>query len=110
MTTFNNREKDFEAKFKHDEELKFKAEMRRNRLLGLWAGQLFGMDDDAAEAYAREVIEADFEEPGDEDVFRKVMGDLQAKNVDVSEHQLRKKMEELLSVAQQQVMQELPKS
>jgi hypothetical protein len=108
MTTFSDREKEFEAKFKHDEELKFKVIVRRNKLLGLWAGELFGMDADAANAYALEVIEADFEEPGDEDVFRKVMADLEAKQVDISEHQLRKKMQELMAVAQQQIMQETP--
>ncbi|MCP4327268.1 MAG: DUF1476 domain-containing protein [Alphaproteobacteria bacterium] len=108
MTTFNDREKDFEAKFKHDEELKFKVTMRRNKLLGLWIGELFGMDDASAEAYAREVIEADFEEPGEEDVVRKVMADIEAKGADVSDYQLRKKMEELMAEARQQIMQELP--
>ena len=79
MTTFDNREKDFEAKFKHDAELKFKATARRNKLLGLWAAEQLGMDGDDADAYARQVIESDFEEPGEEDVFRKVFGDLEAK-------------------------------
>ena len=108
MTTFNDREKDFEAKFKHDEELKFKAEMRRNKLLGLWAGELMGMDADASAAYAREVIEADFEEPGDDDVVRKVLGDFESKNVDMNEHRLRKRMDELMAEAREQIMSEVP--
>ncbi len=109
MTTFNDREKDFEAKFKHDEELKFKVTVRRNKLLGLWVGEKLGLDEGAAEAYAREVIEADFEEPGEEDVVRKIMADIEAKGADVSDYQLRKKMDELMAVARQQLMQELPK-
>jgi len=108
MSTFEKREKDFEAKFKHDEELKFKAEMRRNKLLGLWAAELMGIVGEDADAYAREVIEADFEEVGDEDVFRKVFGDLRGKEVDVSEHQVRKRMGDLLDEARQQIMNELP--
>ena len=107
MTSFSDREKEFEARFKHDEELKFKAEMRRNKLLGLWAAELMGITGDAADAYAREVIEADFEEVGDEDVFRKVHGDLSAKGLDVSEHQVRKHMEDLMGEARQQIMTEV---
>ncbi len=106
MTTFDKREKAFESKFQHDEGLRFKAEVRRNKLLGLWAAELLGITGDAADAYAAEVVEADFEEPGPEDVIRKVMGDFEAKGVDISDHLLRKKLDDLDSVARQQIMQE----
>jgi len=76
MTTFDDRENAFEAKFAHDAEMQFKAEARRNRLLGLWAAGLMGKSGDAAAEYAREVIKADFQEAGDEDVVRKVKADL----------------------------------
>ncbi len=109
MTTFNDREKEFEEKFKHDEEFRFKTTMRRNKLLGLWVAEQLGITGEGADAYAREVIESDFQEPGDEDVFRKVWGDLQAKNVDISKHLLRKQMDELMAVAQSQMMEKLPK-
>ena len=107
MSTFSDREKGFENKFKHDKELKFKAEARRNKLLGKWAAELMGLSGEAAEAYAKEVVASDFEEPGDEDVFRKVFGDLQAKGVDKSEHQVRRQMQDLLVTAQEQIMQEV---
>ena len=89
MTTFEDREKGFERKFAHDEELKFKATARRNRLLGLWAAEQMGLAGDAAQAYAREVIKADLAEPGDEDVFRKLRADFDAKGVIQSDHQIR---------------------
>ena len=76
MTTFNDRENAFENKFAHDAEMQFKAEARRNKLLGLWAAELLGKSGEAAAEYAKEVIRSDFEEAGDEDVFRKVAGDL----------------------------------
>ena len=76
MTTFDDRENAFESKFAHDAEMQFKAEARRNKLLGLWAAGLMGKSGDAADAYAKEVIKADFQEAGDDDVFRKVSGDL----------------------------------
>ena len=107
MTTFNDREQSFENKFKHDEELQFKAEARRNKLLGLWAAGLMGMSEAESLAYASEVIQSDFEEPGHEDVFRKVFGDLQAKGIDKSEHQLRKQMDELMTEAKRQIMEEV---
>jgi hypothetical protein len=96
MTTFDKREEGFEKKFALDEEQKFKAEARRNRLLGLWAA-------DAASAYAKDVIAAEFETSGDANVVRKVMGDLAAKNVAVTEAQIRAKMDELLAQAIVQV-------
>lgn len=104
MSSFDDREKAQEAKFAHDAELRFKAEARRNRLLGEWAAGLMGLDD--PKAYIAEVIASDFEEAGDEDVFRKVSSDLAAKGVDVSEADIRAKMAELVAVAQQQVLAE----
>ena len=103
MTTFDNREKGYESKFAHDEELRFKAEARRNKLLGLWAAEKMGITGDAAGAYAKEVIKADFEEPGDEDVFRKIRGDFDAKQVDQSDHQIRRTMDELMQEAIRQI-------
>src|SRR4029077_61425 len=96
MTTFDKREEGFEKKFAHDEELKFKAMARRNKLLGMWAAEKMGISGPAAETYAKEVVAADFEEPGDEDVFRKVRKDLDAKKVAMSDQQLRKTMDELM--------------
>jgi len=104
MTTFDKREKAFEDKYKHDQELQFRVEVRRNKLLGLWAAELLGRDD--AEAYAKEVVSADFEEPGDADLVRKILGDMQDGGVEISEHRLRKQMEECLAEAKEQVMQE----
>ena len=103
MTTFDKREEGFEKKFALDEEQKFKAEARRNRLLGQWAAEKLGMSGDAAIAYAKEVVAADFEEAGDNDVLRKVTGDLAKKGVSVSEAEVRTKMSELMAVAAAQV-------
>jgi len=99
MTTFEDREKGFERKFAHDEELKFRATARRNRLIGLWAADKMGLTGDEAQAYAREVIKADLAEPGDEDVFRKVRADFDAKGVDQSDHQIRRMMGDLMAEA-----------
>lgn len=107
MTTFQDREKAFEDKFKHDQNLQFKVEVRRNKLLGMWIAEEFlGHSGAAAEAYAKEVVSADFEEPGVEDVVRKINADLEKQDVELSDHRLRKKMDELLEVAKQQVMAE----
>ena len=103
MTTFDKREEGFEKKFALDEEQKFKAEARRNRLLGLWVAEKLGMSADAASAYAKDVIAAEFEISGDANVVRKVMGDLAAGKVAVSEAQIRAKMDELLAQAIVQV-------
>jgi hypothetical protein len=103
MTTFDKREDGFEKKFALDEEQKFKAEARRNRLLGMWAAEKLGVTGDAAIAYAKEVVAADFEEAGDGDVVRKVLGDLTAKGVALTEPQLRVKMDELMATAIMQV-------
>ena len=101
-----DREKAFENKFAHDAELKFKAEARRNKLLGLWAAEKMGLSGDDAEAYAKEVIAADFEEAGDEDVFRKIRGDFDAKNIEQSDHQIRREMDNLLAKAVDQIESE----
>ncbi|MCH8037901.1 MAG: DUF1476 domain-containing protein [Proteobacteria bacterium] len=106
MTTFDKREKVFEDKYKHDQELQFKVEVRRNKLLGLWVAELLGLSGADAEAYAKEVVKADFEEPGDADVIRKIQGDAAPKNLDLSEHRIRKKMEEMTVVAKEQIMTE----
>ncbi len=106
MTTFNDREKAFEDKYKHDQELQFKVEVRRNKLLGLWVAELLGKAGDEAEAYAKEVVASDFEEPGDADLVRKIMGDMEQAGAEFSEHRLRKQMDELLSEAKEQVMKE----
>lgn len=106
MNSFNDREKAFEAKYAHDQETNFKINARRNKLLGLWAAGEMGLTGDAADAYAKDVIKSDFEEAGDEDVFRKVWGDLQAKGADISEHRLRQRMADLLDEARQQITSE----
>jgi hypothetical protein len=101
MTTFDKREEGFEKKFAHDEELRFKAMARRNKLLGLWAAGLLGKSGPDADAYAKEVVLADFEEAGDNDVVRKVVKDLDGKGV--TEQDIRAKMAELLSQAVKQI-------
>jgi len=106
MASFEDREKGFERKFAHDEELKFKATARRNRLLGLWAAEQMGITGDAAQTYAREVIKADLVEPGKEDVFRKIRSDFDAKGVSQSDHQIRRKMAELMGEAVGQIESE----
>ena len=103
MTTFDKREEGFEKKYALDEEQKFKAEARRNKLLGLWVAEKLGMSGDEANAYAREVVAAEFGEAGDADVVRKVMDDLAAKDIAVSEEQIRAKMNELMAQAVAQV-------
>jgi hypothetical protein len=99
MTTFDKREEGFEKKFAHDEELRFKANARRNKTLGLWAAGKLGLTGDDAEAYAKSVVMADFEEAGDDDVFKKVRKDFDAKGVAESDHQIRRTMDELMAKA-----------
>lgn len=106
MAQFKDREKAFENNFKREKELEFKITARRNKLLGLWAADLLGLDSDAAASYAKEVVVSDFDEPGDDDVLRKVLGDLQGKSIESSEHSVRKEMDSLMSVARDQVMAE----
>ena len=103
MTTFEDRENAFESKFAHDEEMRFKADAKRNKLLGLWAAGLMNKTGEEAEEYAREVVKADFEEAGDEDVYRKLARDLGAL---ADEKEIRAKMAELTSVAKAQLMEE----
>jgi|SRR6056297_1074866 len=104
MSTFDERETAFENKFAHDEEMKFRAEARRNKLLGLWAAELMGKTGEDAEIYARAVVKADFEEPGHEDVVRKVAGDLG----DIADADtIRAKMDELLKIAKAQLVKEV---
>ena len=104
MTTFDDREQAFEAKFAHDSEMQFKAEARRNRLLGLWAAELMGKTGDQADAYAMEVVGADLAEAGHEDVVRKVVADLAGK---ATAETVRAKLAELLPVAKAQLMTEV---
>lgn len=106
MTTFDSRGQAFEAEFQHDQELLFRIQNRRNKLLGLWAAELMGLTGPAADAYARDVIMSDFEKQTDEDVHDKVYADLKIQDVDLSDHRLRKKMDALLAVARQQIMTE----
>jgi hypothetical protein len=103
MTTFDKREEGFEKKFAHDEELRFKASARRNKLLGLWAAEKMGLSGPAADAYAKEVVVADFEEAGDDDVFRKVRKDFDAKGVTQSDQEIRKTMIDLMGLAIDQI-------
>jgi hypothetical protein len=103
MTTFDKREEGFEKKFAHDEELRFKANARRNKLLGLWAAEKMGLSGSAAEAYAKEVVVADFEEAGDDDVLRKVRKDFDAKGVSQSDQDVRKAMVDLMALAIDQI-------
>ncbi|MFK7868832.1 MAG: DUF1476 domain-containing protein [Roseobacter sp.] len=101
MTTFDDRENAFENKYAHDAEMQFKAEARRNKLLGLWAAELLGKSGSDAEAYAKEVVKSDFEEAGHEDVYRKVSGDLGDK---ADEATIRAQMASLMSEAKRQLM------
>ncbi len=103
MTTFDDRKDAFENKFAHDEELRFKATARRNKLLGQWAAEKLGLSGDEAAAYAKEVVMSDFEESGDEDVFRKVRADFDAKKVEQSDHQIRRTMLDLMEQAIAQI-------
>ena len=103
MTTFDKREEGFEKQFAHDEELRFKAMARRNKLLGMWAAEKMGLHGADAEAYAKDVVMSDFEEAGDHDVFRKVRADLDVKKIGISDQDLRRTMDELLAQAVAQI-------
>lgn len=106
MAGFDERKKGQEAKFAHDAELRFRAEARRNRLLGLWAAEQLGLSGEEAKEYAAEVVASDFEEAGDEDVFRKIAGDLKAKGSSISEDTIRLKMAEMVETAREQILAE----
>ena len=103
MTTFDQRKDAYETKFARDEELKFKSIARRNKLLGLWAAELLGKTGEAANDYAKTVVAADFEEAGDDDVFRKIRADFDAGGVAQSDHQIRRTMDELIATAVAQI-------
>lgn len=105
MTTFDNREQAFENKFAHDQELQFKVTARRNKLVGLWAAAKMGLTQEEANAYAVSVVQADFEEAGDEDVIRKLLGDLTTAGVDVTDITIRHALEEQMVEARRQFME-----
>jgi hypothetical protein len=106
MNTFKDREKDFESRFQHDQELQFKATARRNKMLGLWAAGELGLSGAEAESYAKEVVLADFEEPGDDDVLRKVLADFEEGNVGIDSSKIRHEMERLMPLAKQEIMEQ----
>jgi hypothetical protein len=103
MTSFDKRKEGYENKFARDEELRFKATARRNRLLGLWAAEKLGKSGDDAQAYAREVVRSDMQEAGDDDVLRKIRGDFDAAGIQQSDHQIKRTMEELMAEAVAQI-------
>lgn len=105
MTTFNDREKAFENIFARDQEMQFKVIARRNRLLGAWAAKLMGLTDVEAESYAKDVVRADFEEAGDEDVVRKILGDLTSAGVDCDESRIREALAHKAVEARRQMIE-----
>jgi hypothetical protein len=106
MTTFDDREQGFEIKFSHDQELEFRIGARRNKLLGLWAAQLLGIHGSEAESYARILAEMETQKPADEHVLAKVLGDFKTRGLEMSEHRLRRHMDELAQSARDQIMTE----
>ena len=107
MTTFDDRERAFETKYAHDEELRFRVIARRNRLLGGWAARLMGLSEAEADAYAKDVIRADFEEAGDEDVIRKLLGDLTAAGIETDESKIREALTHKEAEARRQIMEQI---
>jgi hypothetical protein len=105
MTQFNDRERAFESKFAHDEEMKFRLIARRNRLLGEWAAAKMGLSEEETSSYAKDVVRADFEEAGDEDVIRKVLGDLTAAGVETSDAEIRQTLEHKVAEAKRQLIE-----
>ena len=103
MSGFDKRREGYESKFAHDQDLRFRATARRDKLLGLWAAEKLGLSGAAAEDYAKDVVKAEFEEPGDHDVFRKIRRDFDAKSIAISDHQIRREMDDLMAVAVEQV-------
>lgn len=100
MTTFDDRRRSFEAKYQHDQDERFRSVVRRDRMLGLWAAELMGMSGEAADHYAREVVAANLEQTGEDDVAGKVLADLRSRGIPVSDDQLRRQMARLLALAQ----------
>ena len=107
MTQFDDRERAFEAKFARDEEMQFRVLARRNRLLGEWAARLMGLSEEETDSYAKDVVRADYEEAGDEDVIRKVLGDLTAAGVDIDEDRIREAVGHKLVEARRQLIQSM---
>ncbi|OYY91579.1 MAG: aldolase [Sphingomonas sp. 28-66-16] len=105
MTTFDDRERAFEAKYAHDQDMMFRVTARRNRLVGQWAAELMKLSAEEADAYARAVVQADFEEVGDEDVIRKVLGDLTAAGIEADDAMIRRALEDQLVEARRQLME-----
>lgn len=105
MTTFDDRERGFETKFAHDQEMMFRITARRNRLLGAWAAKLMGLTAEEADAYGKAVVQADFEEAGDEDVIRKLLGDLTSAGVEMDEARIRAELSEKMIEARRQLME-----
>ncbi len=105
MTTFDDRERAFETKFAHDEEMKFRITARRNRLLGEWAARLMNLSDEETQSYAKDVIRADFEEAGDEVVIRKVLGDLTAAGIEIDDSKIREQLGHKTVEARRQVIE-----
>lgn len=105
MTTFDDRERGFETKFAHDQDMLFRVTARRNRLLGAWAAELMGLTSEEADAYAKAVVQADFEEAGDEDVVRKLLGDLTSAGVDMEEGRIREALNDKTIEARRQLME-----
>jgi hypothetical protein len=103
MSSFDDRERGFEAKYARDQDMEFRVAARRNRLLGEWAGRLMGLEGEHLENYGKAVVKSDFEQPGDEDVLRKVYGDLQGAGLSTSEGEVRRKMDELMAEAREQI-------
>lgn len=103
MSGFDKREEGFESKFAHDADLRFKAEARRNKLVGAWAAELMGLTGDEAEAYGKDLVKEDLKEAGDDDVFRKIRADFDAKGIEQSDHQIRRTMDEMLAQAVEEI-------
>ena len=106
MTTFDDRERTEETRYKHDQELTFKARNRGNRMFGMWVAEQLGLSGEAADSYAKDVVVADFESPGDEDILTKVRADLAAKSIEISDHVLQKRLQEFRELALQQIKTE----
>jgi hypothetical protein len=106
MTTFDDRERHEETRFKHDQELAFKARNRGNRIFGLWVAERLGLSGDEATNYAKDVVMADFESPGDDDIFTKVKADLAAKSIEIGDHVLKKRLQESRDLAAEQIKTE----
>ena len=105
MTQFDDRQRAFESKFAHDEEMKFRLVARRNRLLGEWAAAKMGLSDEETSSYAKDVIRADFEEAGDEDVIRKVLGDLTSAGIETNESEIRETLDHKTAEAKRQLIE-----